>query len=95
MIQLSKSEILVIYFCGRVKPRSTLHMQLRGILLNSINPGEKRNPQSVETRFLLRNSYRKSPVYNPWTQKDIHLLQPQHSRAALGLFHERGRQDQT
>lgn len=42
MIQLSKSEILVIYFRGGVKPRSTLHTQLCGILLNSINPEEKK-----------------------------------------------------
>lgn len=94
MIQLSKSEILVIYFCGGVKPQSTLHTQLRRILLNSINPGEKRNPRSVEIRFLLGNSYRESPVYNPRAQKHIHLPQLQHGQAALGLFHQRGRQDQ-
>lgn len=79
MIQLPKSEIRVIYFCGEEEPQSTLHTQLLRILLNSINLGEKRNPRSVETGFPLRNCYRKSPVYNPWTQKHIHLPQPQHS----------------
>lgn len=65
LIQLPDSQILLIYFCGRLKPRSSLHTQPPSseFLLNSINPGDnnknnknKRNPQSVEIKFLLRKS---------------------------------------
>lgn len=41
-------EILLIYFCGRVKPQSSLHTQLLRILLNSINPGEKKIPTKTK-----------------------------------------------
>lgn len=48
LIQLPEIEILLIYFCGRVKPQSSLHTQLLRILLNSINPGEKKNPTKTK-----------------------------------------------